>query len=107
MNHIDQEIADRAAQLISSPYTLSRGFTQKDSPLQTEQNAMLDQARLQDLVYISVLELKYTIIELELEKLKKQLSKISDDWNKIEGILTQQRQLIQMRKQLAQALGRQ
>ena len=107
LNHIDQEIADRAAQLISSPYTLSRGFTQKDSPLQTEQNAMLDQARLQDLVYISVLELKYTIIELELEKLKKQLSKISDDWNKIEGILTQQRQLIQMRKQLAQALGRQ
>jgi hypothetical protein len=59
------------------------------------------------MVYVSVLELKYTIIELELEKLEKQLSQTQDDWNKVTNILIQQRQFIQMRKQLAQALGRQ
>jgi DNA primase len=107
LNHIDQEIADRAAQLISSPYTLSRGFKQKGSSDQIEQNVVLDQLQLQEMVYVSVLELKYTIIELELEKLEKQLSQTQDDWNKVTNILIQQRQFIQMRKQLAQALGRQ
>ena len=107
LNHIDQEIADRAAQLISSPYTLSRGFKQKGSSDQIEQNVVLDQLQLQEMVYVSILELKYTIIELELEKLEKQLSQTQDDWNKVTNILIQQRQFIQMRKQLAQALGRQ
>ena len=107
--HPDAQISSLAVDLIADKYQLSRIFAKQSISENVVQEVSLqtDADHLTDLVPQLLLELKYTIINIRIDKMTELMKEAQekDDWELMRELLSGQPALMEIKNQISRQLG--
>lgn len=107
--HPDNEISALAVDLIADKYQLSRIFSKQSISENVVQEVGLqtDADHLTELVPQLLLELKYTIINIRIDKMTEMMkdAQARDDWELMRELLIGQPALLEIKNQISRQLG--
>ena len=107
--HQDPQVSSLAVELIADKYQLSRIFSRQNISENVVQEVSLqtDADHLADIVPQLLLELKYTIINMRIDKMTEMMKKAqeTDDWDLLRELLATQPLLLDVKNQISRQLG--
>ncbi len=107
--HPDTQISSLAVDLIAEKYQLSRIFSKQSISENVVQEVSLqtDADHLTELVPQLLLELKYTIINIRIDKMTELMKEAQekDDWELMRELLSSQPALMEIKNQISRQLG--
>lgn len=107
--HQDPQISSLAVDLIADKYQLSRIFSRQNISENVVQEVgnQSDADHLTDIVPQLLLELKYTIINMRIDKMTEMMKQAqdTDDWELLRELLSTQPTLLDIKNQISRQLG--
>ena len=107
--HQDPQVSSLAVELIADKYQLSRIFSRQSisENVVQEVEQQSDADHLADIVPQLLLELKYTIINMRIDKMTEMMKQAqeTDDWKLLRELLSTQPTLMEIKNQISRQLG--
>lgn len=107
--HQDPQVSSLAVELIADKYQLSRIFSRQNisENVVQEIGQQSDADRLTEIVPQLLLELKYTIINMRIDKMTEMMKQAqeNDDWELLRELLSSQPALLDIKNQISRQLG--